>query len=96
MRRLLPAVLLLAGCAIPTTGVVPTAEGFYTVTRQGSGAWVSTLELRAAALQEADQYCVTKKQAIKVIHIKEIPAGPLGRWPEAEVIFGCQQPSSGQ
>ena len=42
MRRVavIAAAVVLTGCAVPTTGVVPRAEGLYTVTRQGAGAWV--------------------------------------------------------
>lgn len=45
------ASLLLAGCAVPTTGVVPRSEGMYTVTRQGEGFWVQPLQLTAMASQ---------------------------------------------
>jgi hypothetical protein len=38
MKRLFAlTLLLLAGCAVPTTGVVPTGDGYFTVTRQGEG-----------------------------------------------------------
>jgi hypothetical protein len=50
----------LAGCAIPTTGVAPRGEGMYTVTRQGSGAWVTVDSLKAQGLQEADAFCSAK------------------------------------
>jgi hypothetical protein len=90
MKKLAVAIFLLAsGCATPTTGVVPLGEGMYTVTRQGAGAWVPTAELKAAALIEANQYCESKQRSFKVINVKEIPAGPFGRWPEAEVLFAC-------
>ena len=75
---------LLAGCAIPTTGIVPRGEGMYTVRRQGEGAWVTPDTLKVAAIQEADAYCKQDKKGVKVIHTKEIPAGALGRWPESE------------
>lgn len=94
MRKLalVAALAAITGCATPTTGVVPTTgEGTYTVTRQGEGFWVTTAELRTAALVEAGQYCEAKKQPIKVIHVKEIPAGAFGRWPEAEVVFACSK-----
>ena len=92
-RALVVLVLLscgLVGCAVPTTGVVPRSEDLYTVTRQGSGFWVTTDELKVAALQEADAYCATRTKSVKVIHSKEIPAGAFGRWPESEVLFKCE------
>lgn len=86
----LSLVFVLTACAVPTTGVVPRGEDMYTVTRQGSGAWVTVDSLKAEALQEANAYCIAKKQKLKFIHSKEIPAGPFGRWPESEVLFRCE------
>lgn len=88
---LLLSTALLVGCATPTTGIVPRGDGLYTVTRQGDGFWVTTESLKTAALLEAGQHCETSKRSLKVIHIKEIPAGVLGRWPEAEVLFSCPE-----
>lgn len=92
MKKLvLPAaLLLLAGCAVPTTGVIPQADGYYTITRQGEGFWVQPLQLTAMATQDADAYCRHDRKTVKVIHTKEIPAGVLGRWPESEVLFRCE------
>jgi hypothetical protein len=92
MKSGVVAVLLvaLAGCATPTTGIVPRGEGLATVTHQGSGAWVSTDALKAAAIQEADAHCQRNGKHAKVVHTKEIPAGMLGRWPESEVLFRCE------
>lgn len=90
IRKLILVVSFAAvGCAIPTTGVVPRGENVYTVTRQGAGAWVATDQLRSAAHLEASEFCVKRGQGLKVLHTKEIPAGPFGRWPEAEVVFRC-------
>lgn len=84
------ALLALAGCATPTTGVVPRNEGLATVTHQGSSGLVSTDSLKSAAIQEADAHCQRSGKRAKVVHTKEIPAGPLGRWPESEVLFRCE------
>ena len=81
-------VLGLAACAT-NTGVLPVTDGNYTVMRQGTSFVVSTAELKAQATTEAIAYCEAKKRQLKVIYVKEIPAGPLGRWPEAEVLFTC-------
>jgi len=92
MRRLslTAAILAVSACAVATTGVVPRGDDLYTVTRQGSGFWVTTDSLKVAALQEAEAYCSARKKTLKVIHSKEIPAGALGRWPECEVLFKCE------
>jgi hypothetical protein len=89
---MLPALLLaLTGCAVPTTGVIPQADGYYTITRQGDGFWVQPMQLTAQAVQDAQAYCAQSKKAAKMIHTKEIPSGVLGRWPESEVLFRCEQ-----
>jgi hypothetical protein len=80
----------LAGCATPTTGVVPRGDGLHTVTRQGGAAWITTDSLKVAALQEAGDFCDKTSAKLKVVHTKDIPAGPLGRWPESEVLFRCE------
>lgn len=91
MKFLVSVVALtLCGCAVPTSGVVPRGEELYTVARQGEGFWVTPDQLKAQALVEAEQYCDIKKKKIKLVHSKEIPAGPLGRWPESEVLFKCE------
>ncbi|MES2319969.1 MAG: hypothetical protein V4631_21015 [Pseudomonadota bacterium] len=88
VRIALP-LAFLAGCATPTSGVVPQNDGMFTVTRQGGGAWVTTDSLKVAAAQEAAAFCGKSNKQVKVIHSKEIPAGPLGRWPESELLFTC-------
>jgi hypothetical protein len=92
MKTLLVVVLIasLVACAVPTTGVIPRGDGLYTVTRQGGGAWVTTDQLKAQGLTEAANYCESKKKNLKLVHSKEIPAGPFGRWPESEVLFRCE------
>ena len=80
----------LSGCAVPTTGVVPRGDDLMTVTRQGAGAWVTTDALKAEALKEASAHCETKGKKFKFVYSKDIPAGPLGRWPESEVLFKCE------
>lgn len=91
MKRAIAAtVVILAGCATPTTGIVPVGNGYYTVAHQGNGAWVKTNDLKAAVLSEANAHCEGLKKSIMVVNVKEIPAGPFGRWPEAEAVFACQ------
>jgi len=87
---LLAALGALAGCATPTTGVVPQNNGYHTITRQGSSFLVSPSSLTAQARQEAADHCKGLGKTSNVIHAKEIPAGPMGRWPEAEIVFKCE------
>ena len=62
----------------------------FTVTRQGEGFWVSVDSLRVEALREASEFCTKNSKKLNVLHTKDIPAGPLGRWPESEVLFKCE------
>lgn len=79
----------LAGCAVPTTGIQPLPEGLHKVAHQGNGAWVTTESLKLAATKEAQGYCAKSGKTVRVIDVKQIPARPLGGWPEAEVLFKC-------
>ena len=91
MRKLILAALLpLAGCAVPTTGVMPLSDGLQKVTHQGNGAWVSTESLKVAAVQEAGQFCAKSGKQVRVIDTKHTMARAFGGWPEAEVLFKCE------
>ena len=81
---------MLVGCAVASSGVIARGDNMYTVTRQGDGFWVSTDQLKNAAIQEAQASSNRDKKTLKVIHSKEIQAGAFGRWPEAEVLFKCE------
>lgn len=87
---LLAGAALLCACSTPTTGVVPRGDGYYTVTRQGDSFMVTTDSLQAAALKDAGDRCEGIKKQLKIVHSKETPAGPFGRWPEAEIVFRCE------
>ena len=85
------ATSILSACATPTTGIVDIGNAYNTVAHQGNGFWVTTASLKTAALAEAKQHCVDQGKELQVINVKEIPAGALGRWPEAEVTFACKK-----
>lgn len=92
MKKIPIALLVVAaltGCAVPTTGVIPRSEGMHTVTRQGNGFWVQPAQLTNEAILEASAYCEKSGKKYKQVHVKEIPAGALGRWPETELLFRC-------
>lgn len=91
MKRLALLVLLpVAGCAVPTTGVLPLSDGLYKVAHQGSGAWVTTDSLKVEASKEANAYCAKSGKQARVMDVKQIPARAFGGWPEAEVLFKCE------
>lgn len=82
------AAIALAGCAT-NSGVLPATDGNFTVMHQGGGFLIQTAELKTRAMTEATAYCDTRRKALKVLHVKEIQAGP-GRFPETEILFTCQ------
>ena len=87
---LFAVAMMLAGCAVPTTGVVPQNNGLMTITRQGEGFWVTTASLSAQTRTDAAEHCKGLGKTSNVIHSKEIQSGALGRWPEAEILFKCE------
>jgi hypothetical protein len=87
---LIAASLLLAGCATPTSGVVPLSDGLHKITHQGSSAFVRLDQLKTAAIQEADGYCGRERKRVRVVDVTQREARPLGGWPEAEVLFKCE------
>nr|WP_145546398.1 hypothetical protein [Variovorax boronicumulans] len=80
---------VLAGCAVPTTGIVPLSDGLLKVTHQGNGFWVATANLKTEAAKEAGVYCQQIGRQARVIDVKENQAKPMGGWPEVEVLFKC-------
>ncbi|MET3371989.1 hypothetical protein ABIC89_001030 [Variovorax boronicumulans] len=82
------SAILVVGCAVPTTGVVPLTDGLKKVTHQGGSFMVPTSTLKTRAITEANESCAPK--AARVIDVKETQAKPMGGWPEAEVLFRCE------
>ncbi|MDN4590237.1 hypothetical protein DBA29_17235 [Xenophilus aerolatus] len=80
----------VAGCAVPTTGVVPLSDDLHKVAHQGSGGWVTTASLKTAAIGEANDFCRRSNKQARVIDVKETQARMAGGWPEAEVLFKCE------
>lgn len=84
------SVLAVAGCATPTSGVVPLSDGLHKITHQGGSGLVRTDQLKTAAIQEADGYCSRSRKRVRVVDVTQREARPLGGWPEAEVLFKCE------
>lgn len=80
----------MAGCAVPSTGVVPLSEGLRKVTRQtNAGIFYNAEQLKAEAVQEASASCQKDGKTFRLIDVNQRPPRPLGGWPEAEVLFKC-------
>lgn len=87
-------VLVLAGCAA-NSGVVPMGGDAYMVSRQAATGFPGLGNLKAEALQEANQFCTSQQKAMEVIQTTETsPPYLLGNYPRAEVQFRCAPKSS--
>ena len=84
------AAVVVAGCATPTSGVVPLSDGLHKITHQGSSGFVRVDQLKTAAIQEADSYCSRDRKRVRVVDVTQREARPLGGWPEAEILFRCE------
>lgn len=92
MRKVLLIALIasLTGCAVPTTGVVPLADGLRKVTRStNAGAFYNPEQLKLEAVQEASASCDREGKKYRLVDITQRPPRPFGGWPEAEVLFKC-------
>jgi hypothetical protein len=85
---LMVALLVLAGCATKS-GVVSDGPDTYLVTRQGATNFANLDNLKAEALQEATEYCLSQNKNIRVVKTSESPHHIGGNYPRAAVQFMC-------
>jgi hypothetical protein len=84
--------ILMAGCSAQT-GVVPTGQTSYLVAKQATTGFPGLGNLKAEALQEANQYCVGRGSDLFVTRsIETQPPYVLGNYPRAEIEFRCASP----
>jgi hypothetical protein len=89
----LSIAILVAGCAAQT-GVVPAGEGTYLVAKQAATGFPGLGNLKADALQEANQFCTSKGSDLFVTRSSETqPPYVLGNYPRAEITFRCGSPN---
>jgi hypothetical protein len=94
MKPLLTAIAaLLAGCAT-SNGVVPMANGTYTVTAEANFGPNKASEARKVALGEATKTCAAQGKDLGVITLDNSgdigrAAGPLALRGETRLVFRC-------
>jgi hypothetical protein len=90
MRVLSFAVFaLLAACA-SNSGVVPMGAGTFMVSRQAATGFSGPGNLKAQALQEANQHCAAQNKELEVLDTTEAkPPFIFGNYPRVEVQFRC-------
>lgn len=83
------SAIALAGCA-SASGVVPMGQDTFMVSRQAATGFSGLGNLKAEALQEANQYCIGHDRALQLVHTDETkPPYLLGNYPRVEVQFMC-------
>ncbi len=93
MKYLLTALALLGGCAV-SNGVVPMANGTYTVTAEANFGPNKTIEARKLALAEATKTCSAQGREVAVTRLDNSgdigrAAGPLALRGETTLVFIC-------
>jgi hypothetical protein len=82
-------VLVVAGCAAHS-GVVPAGLDTYLVSRQAGSGFAGSGTLKADALREAHQHCVSQQKVLTVLKTTEAqPPYIFGNFPKADVEFMC-------
>ena len=82
------ALLVLAGCAAKS-GVVSDSPDTYLVSRQAATNFANLDNLKAEALQEANEYCLSQNENIRVVKTSESPHHIGGNYARAAVQFMC-------
>ena len=81
--------ILLSGCAA-NSGVAPMGPDTYLVSRQAATGFSGAGDLKAEALREANQHCLSLGREMHVVSATEArPPYLLGNYPKAEVQFKC-------
>ena len=88
LALLLVVVLFLSGCATKP-GVVSSGPDTYLVYHQGATGLSDLGKLKAEALQEAKEYCLSQNKNIHVVNTSESTFRVFGNLPKAKVQFMC-------
>ena len=83
------ALLLLAGCAAKPAGIVTEGPDTYMVSRQAATFFSNLDNLKAEALQEASEYCLSQNKKIQVVNTSETPPRVFGNFPRVVIQFKC-------
>lgn len=82
--------LAIAACA-SHSGVVPTGQGGYMISKQAATGFPGLGNMKAEALQEAGAYCSGQGRGLVVTNASETqPPYAVGNYPRVEVHFRCE------
>lgn len=90
MKKLvLFCTVVFAGCA-SNSGIVTIGPDAYFVSRQAATGFSGMSSLKAEAMNEAGQFCVSKGKAVQVTNENDSkPPYILGNFPRTEIRFKC-------
>ena len=89
-------VLAVAGCA-SQSGVVPNGKGGYLIAKQAATGFNGLGNLKAEALEEANQYCLSQSQERELFVTSAMETQPpyvMGNYPRAQIEFRCAAPNT--
>lgn len=79
----------LTGCA-SQSGVVPNGRGGYLIAKQAATGFPGLGNLKAEAMAQASQYCVSQGREFVLMNATETqPPYLLGNYPRTEIEFQC-------
>lgn len=88
MKKLLPLWLVLAGCAT-SSGVVPTGNNEYLISRSEKGFDKTGSQVKADALKEANSFCNNQNKQMEIIKVTSKDMMPFKSDAQAELQFRC-------
>lgn len=92
MKKILTStLLLLIGACASNSGVIPTGNGNFIISKQAATGFPGTGQIKIDALQEASSYCRSQTKELDLIKLDE-NEGPFifGKYPRVELYFRCK------
>lgn len=88
MKRIaLLALAFLAGCAT-TTGIVPTGQNTFMISKDDNSLTASVVALKADVYKEAAAYCSAQGKSFNMVSESDTPRA-LGQIPRTTLHFTC-------
>ena len=80
---------LVVGCSA-NSGVIPLGNNTFIISKQAATGFPGTGSIKAEALQEASNRCLSNKQAVQIVKLAESsPPYLLGNYPKIDITFRC-------
>ena len=90
MKKALPILLVLAGCAT-SSGIVPMGSNEYLISRSEKGFDTTGSQVKADALKEANAFCNEQNMQLEIIKVTSKDMVPFKSDAQAELEFRCTE-----